>query len=196
MARRSDHSRDQLHQLIIDEGHKQICEVGFANFSARKLAKRIGYTVGTIYNVFGSLDHLMLAINGRTLEKWEHYLSIKLEDTKQDRLKIAVEAYFEFAIINRNAWLTLMDFRLPEDQELPDAYTQKVSAIMNVVFKEVQSILPESKKQKAEQLTRSLLATVHGHCFFMLNGTFQALGETQPIQTALARVMDALHSKL
>ena len=43
MARRSDHSRHELRQMIIDEGHRQIAQVGFANFSARQLAKRIGY---------------------------------------------------------------------------------------------------------------------------------------------------------
>jgi len=43
MARRSDHSRDELRQMVINTGHRQIAQVGFANFSARQLAKHIGY---------------------------------------------------------------------------------------------------------------------------------------------------------
>lgn len=192
MARRSDHSRDELQQLIIDEGHRQIAQVGFANFSARQLAKRIGYTVGTLYNVFGSLDNLMLAINGRTLDKWRYHLELKLEDCDEYRLKRAVEAYFEFAILNRNSWLALLDFRLPEDQQPPESYTEKVAAIMQVVCNEVTAELPPDRTDEAEELTRSLLATVHGHCFFALNGTFELLGEAEPIQAAIARVDDAL----
>jgi len=191
MARRSDHSRDELKTLIINEGHRQICEAGYGNFSARKLAKRIGYTVGTIYHVFGSLDHLMLAINGRTLDKWHHYLALKLEGAETDRLQTAVEAYFEFAIVNRHGWLALMDFRLPEDQQIPDGYVAKVAAIMELVCREVAEALPDNRKSEAVGLTRSLLATVHGHCFFTVNGTFDALGEDNPLKAALARVIDA-----
>jgi hypothetical protein len=33
---------------------------------------------------------------------------------------------------------------------------------------------------------------VHGHCVFALNGTFKLLGETAPIDAALARVHDAM----
>lgn len=194
MARRSDHSRHELRQMIIDEGHRQIAQVGFANFSARQLAKRIGYTVGTIYNVFGSLDNLMLAINGRTLDKWRHYLLLKLADQREDRLKLAVEAYFEFAIVNRNCWLTLLDFRLPEDQDVPEAYAAKVEAIMEVVCHEVRRELPAGHADKAEAITRSLLATVHGHCFFTLNGTFDVLGERDPMKAVLDRVDDALNA--
>lgn len=192
MARRSDHGREELRQLIVEEGHRQIAQVGFANFSARQLAKRIGYTIGTIYNVFGSLDNLMLAINGRTLDKWRHHLSLKLADQQEDRLKLAVEAYFEFAILNRNCWLALLDFRLPEDQDVPEAYAAKVGAIMEVVCNEVRRELPPGHADKAEAITRSLLATVHGHCFFTLNGTFEVIGETDPIKAALDRVYDAL----
>jgi AcrR family transcriptional regulator len=192
MARRSDHSRDELQKLIIDEGHRQMAAVGFANFSARQLAKRIGYTVGTLYNVFGSLDNLMLAINGRTLDKWRYHLELKLEDCDEYRLKRAVEAYFEFAILNRNCWLALLDFRLPEDQHPPESYTEKVGAIMQVVCKEVSAELPPDRSDEAEELTRSLLATVHGHCFFALNGTFELLGEAEPIKAAIGRVDDAL----
>jgi hypothetical protein len=46
--------------------------------------------------------------------------------------------------------------------------------------------------QEAEPLARSLLATVHGHCFFTLNGTFRILGEGDPLAAALDRVADAL----
>ena len=56
--------------MIVAEGHRQIGEVGFARFSAREVAKRVGYSIGTIYNVFGSYDQLILAINGRTLDLW------------------------------------------------------------------------------------------------------------------------------
>jgi hypothetical protein len=43
VGRRSDHSRAELREIIISEGHRQMREVGFARFSAREVAKRIGW---------------------------------------------------------------------------------------------------------------------------------------------------------
>jgi AcrR family transcriptional regulator len=194
VGRRSDHSRAELREIIVSEGQRQIGEVGFARFSAREVAKRVGYSIGTIYNVFGSYDALMLAINGRTLDLWLDYLEMRLADVKaeDDRLGRAIDAYFEFAILHRHAWAALYDFRLPDDVEPPDEYGAKIAAIMAAVEREVTAALPPDARGEAPGLTRSLLATVHGHCFFTLAGTFRMLGESDPLGSARARVADAL----
>lgn len=194
MGRRSDHTRAQLRELIISAGHRQMLEVGFARFSAREVAKRVGYSIGTLYKVFGSYDGLILAINGRTLELWRAYLEARLEacDTGGDRLTAAINAYFEFSLVNRHAWAALYDFRLPEDVDPPADYVAKVSAIMSLVEQEIAAALPAEQQADAPALTRSLLATVHGHCFFTLNGTFRMLGETDPLAAARKRVAEAL----
>ena len=192
MGRRSDHSRAELREMIVAEGHRQISEVGFAHFSAREVAKRIGYSIGTIYNVMGSYDALIMAINGRTLDLWRDYLEIRLEDVQEDRLAHAIGAYFEFAIVHRHAWTALYDFRLPDDVEASAEYQRQIAAILDIVVREVSARLPDERKREAEALSRSLLATVHGHCFFTINGTFRLLGETDPLAAALDRVNDAL----
>lgn len=181
--------------MIVAEGHRQIGEVGFARFSAREVAKRIGYSIGTIYNVFGNYDQLMLAINGRTLDLWRAYLERQLSEEKGDRLKCAITAYFEFAIQNRHAWTAIYDFHLPVDEEPPEDYGKKVKAIFEIVVAEVAGSLPEERRDEAPALARSLLASVHGHCLFLLSGTFDILGETDPVDAALARVRDAVGPK-
>lgn len=195
MGRRSDHSRVELREIIIAEGHRQMESVGFAHFSAREVAKRIGYSIGTIYNVFGSYDGLISAINGRTLDMWRDFLEARLDGAEGDRLKHAIDAYFEFAVIHRHAWAALYDFRLPDDIEPPAEYLEKVTAIVDIVTREVAAALPAARAAEAEPLARSLLATVHGHCFFTLNGTFRILGERDPLSAALERVSDALARK-
>ncbi|MEG3086976.1 TetR/AcrR family transcriptional regulator [Sphingomonas sp. PB4P5] len=196
MGRRSDHSRVELREIIVSEGQRQMADVGFARFSAREVAKRVGYSIGTIYNVFGSYDALMLAINGRTLDLWLDYLETRLDTAKpdDDRLGRAIDAYFEFAIGHRHAWAALYDFRLPDDTAAPDDYVAKVTAIMAIVEREVIAEMPAESRGDAASLTRSLLATVHGHCFFTLAGTFRMLGEVDPLAAARARVADALAS--
>ena len=192
MARRSDHSRDELRAIIIAEGHRHMQEVGFAAFSARKVAQRIGYSIGTLYNVFGSYDGLISAINGRTLDLWREYLGTRLAGAVDNRLSAAIQAYFEFALLNRHSWAALYDFRLPDDTP-PDAeYQDKVRAIMATVETEIAAALPPHQKQESAPLARSLLATVHGHCVFTMNGTFRILGEADPVAAAIASVEQAV----
>ncbi|MEO0642572.1 MAG: helix-turn-helix domain-containing protein, partial [Pseudomonadota bacterium] len=68
MGRRSDHTANELRQLLIECGHKLIAERGFAKFSGREAARRAGYTVGTLYNVFGSLDGYFSADSSQAVQ--------------------------------------------------------------------------------------------------------------------------------
>ena len=49
-----------------------------------------------------------------------------------------------------------------------------------------------ARRDRAQPLARSLVATVHGHCVFALTGTFALLGEDDPRGAALARVRETL----
>lgn len=190
MGRRSDHSRDELHEMIVVEGHRQMDEVGFARFSARDVAKRIGYTIGTLYNVFGSHDRLVLAINARTLRLWAGELRTHLATCGADRIACLVRSYFAFAQGHRHAWAAIYDHRLPADQELPDWYAAAVAELTGLVVAEVAAVLPA--QVDAPALTHSLLAIVHGHCDLEMTGTLAVLGRVSPLDAALTRVRETL----
>lgn len=178
--------------MIVHEGHRQISEVGFARFSAREVAKRIGYSIGTIYNVFDSHDMLIVAINARTLAQWQAHVEARLAGVADERLRVLVEAYFEFALLHRHAWTALYDHRLPDDVTAPEYYLDRVRSLTGIVRDEISAALPPKRRGEADALTRSLLATVHGHCFFTLNGTFALLGEAAPLATVYSRVLEAI----
>lgn len=192
MGRRSDHSREELARLIITEGHKHMGEVGFARFSAREVAKRIGYSIGTLYNVFGTHDRLVAAINTHAFGVWAKHLRRLLGGAQADRISVLVEAYFSFARANRNVWMAIYDHRLPCDMALSVEDENERGVLTEIVLREVEAALPDHARAIAPQLARSLIATVHGHCLFALNGTFALMGEDEPLEMALARVREAL----
>ena len=178
--------------MIVDEGHRQMEECGFARFSAREVAKRIGYSIGTLYNVFGSYDRLILAINARTLGLWARHLAGVLEADGADRMERLVRGYFEFAYAHPRSWAAIYDHRLPAGAEMPAWYTEALDALTGLVDAEVIRALPSVDPETARALGRSLLATVHGHCELAINGTFARLGEADPIGAAIARVREAM----
>ena len=192
MARRSDHSRPQLEELIITEGHRQMEAVGYAHFSAREVAKRIGYSIGTLYNVFGSYDRLVLAINARTVKLWALHLRERLERCDGDRIECLVRSYFGFARAHAPAWAAIYDHRLPPDAAVPEWYDAALAELIGIVVAEVAATLPERTRDQAPALACSLLAVVHGHCVFAMTGTFALLAESAPLDAAIARVREGI----
>jgi AcrR family transcriptional regulator len=192
MGRRSDHSRAELRELIIDDGHRQMAQHGFSRFSARQVARAVGYSVGTIYNVFPSLDHFLLAINTRTFEQWTDHLHARLDTAGPDRIRALVEAYFSFARENRNLWMAIYDHRLPPGMKMPDEDAQRRADLTGIVVREIAAVVEGRPHDQVQHLARSLIATVHGHCTFDLNGTFALMNEPDPVGMALDRVRQSL----
>lgn len=178
--------------MLVVEGHKHMAEVGFARFSAREVAKRIGYSIGTLYNVFGSYDRFLLAINTRTFQLWTAQLRSALDAGGPDRIRCLVESYFAFARSHRNLWLAIYDHHLPADLTLPEEQDRLRGELTRIVVEEVAAVLPPAAAPLVPSLARSLVATVHGHCAFDLAGAFALMGETEPVEMALARVRESL----
>lgn len=194
MARRSDHSPEELRELLRREGHRLLAETGFAKFSGREAAKRAGYSVGTIYNVFGSLDSYITALNTRTFELWADHLRRKLSHlhAHEDRIAALVSGYFDFATTHANLWTAIYDHRLPPGAELSDADRSTRGELTRIVANEIASAVGPLDDEALAALTRSLVATVHGHCSFMVTGSFALMGEASPEGAALARVRESL----
>jgi AcrR family transcriptional regulator len=191
MGRRSDHSRAELEALILEAGEAHLAEVGFARFSAREVAKRIGYSVGTLYNVFESHDRLVLAINARTLRLWADALAERLGRAGQDRIGALVNGYFDFAEANPNRWMALYDHRMPAGEPLTEDFQEAFGALIGLIEHEVAAALHHPVNEVTRALTGSLVAVVHGHCTFALNGTYRSFGGN-PRTAALARIRAAL----
>ena len=199
MGRRSDHGRDELEALILAAGREVLAETGYARFSAREVAKRIGYTVGTVMHVFGNVDGLVVALNARTFTLWAEWLEAALEGIEgAARIHALVRGYFDFAEAHRNLWSAIYEHRLPPGAAMPEPLAAARTGLTDVIAREVAAVLPPpdtpGAAPEAARLTRSLIATVHGHCSFALGGTFAVMGEPDALGLAQARVAETLRA--
>ncbi|MCW2413331.1 MULTISPECIES: TetR/AcrR family transcriptional regulator [unclassified Sphingobium] len=195
MGRRSDHGREELEALILEAAQGLMEETGYSRFSAREVAKRIGYSVGTIMHVFGNVDGLVLAVNSRTFARWAQWLEDRLQQVSGTaRIQCLVQGYFDFAGAHPNLWSAIYEHRLPEGMDMPDALAAERARLTTIIVREVEAVLPSEAKNSASRLARSLIATVHGHCSFALGGSFALMEETDPLSLAEARVMEALRA--
>ncbi len=68
MARRSDHTRAELHDMALGAARSIVTADGLAGLSTRRVAKAIGYSAGTLYQLFADLDDLIFHLNATTLD--------------------------------------------------------------------------------------------------------------------------------
>ena len=162
MARRYDHSKETLREMVIAAGHSLIQSQGFSRFSARKVAVEIGYTVGTVYNLFGSHDHLILHINARTLDAWFDDLQrvIMVRKTPPTFVDLAFY-YIDYSAAHYNEWMALFEHSLPPDAPMPEWYVPKMRRFFELLEGMVMPHV-HGNKRKARRAARVLWAGLHG----------------------------------
>lgn len=177
------------------EGVRQMARGGFEGFSARAVASAVGYSVGTISNMFGNVDGLVKAINTRTFALWTAYLVQALADCPAggDRIAVLVRAYFGFAAENTNLWMAIYDHRRPEVSVLDADARQARAKLLELIETEIAHFLDCPPDEHIRRLTRSLVATVHGHCALALSHSLALMGENDPSGLAVERVYDILN---
>lgn len=166
MARRSDHSREHLKDMALNAAIRIVETEGFEKLTARRLAGEIGYTPGTLYNIFGSMDGLYYAINALTLETLLNTLAkagLKTADAQESLMEMA-GAYIGFAHKNTHLWLML--FNAPLTGSPPDWYAEKIESVFIPLEKALLSLYDENTpKQEITLAARTLWAAVHGICY-------------------------------
>ncbi|MFZ4762122.1 MAG: TetR/AcrR family transcriptional regulator [Alphaproteobacteria bacterium] len=187
MARRSDHSRDELVQLIIDTGHELISEQGIKNFSARAVANKIGYSVGTLYHVFGSYDHLMTHINAKTLDHWYEAMMAAL--AQEDNLSLIhrlARFYLQYSEQHQQSWLGLFEYHASPDYEIPLWYQEKLQRF----FQQLETAIAPNLQDEAsiKQTAKILWAGIHGITILALSGKLAITGASSPEAMAFALV--------
>ena len=127
MARRSDHTKEELQELIVGETMKLVDEFGATNITAREIAARIGYAPGTLYTHFDNLADIFLQVNARILVRLKAQVqgAIDSADDPADRLLEMGYAYLGFAEAHPHWFALLFSLGLKPGQSVPD-YLQKI----------------------------------------------------------------------
>lgn len=188
-GRRSDHTREQLRTLLATEGCTLLSEKGLSGFSARELARRIGYSVTTVIAAHGGQDGLIAAINTHSFDMWTQALQEALMNEPDDRIRALVEAYFDFAERHPLLWRSIYEHRLPDGVPTADQ-AERRGRLTRIVVDEIERLLGD--RSQAEIVAPSLIATVHGHCHLWVTGASDLMGMDDPKGCALARIRQTL----
>jgi AcrR family transcriptional regulator len=170
MGRRSEHTHEELRSMAILTGNQMMAEGGFAAFSARKLARRIGYTVGTIYNVFGTHECLIASINGHTLDELAQCVQQRLAAGAEGlaQLQALATTYLDFACTHHQRWSALFEAPRGSKADVPDWYLAKREALLQLLEAPLRPLV--SNPGAAKLAASTLWASIHGICILGTSG--------------------------
>ena len=177
MARRSEHSLEEIKEMVLKAAETIVVEEGFTALKVRKVAMEIGYTVGSIYMVFTNMGDLIMHVKARTLDDLAMQLDqmVCSEDAAQAVVELALN-YQDFASHNFNRWSMIFEHRLPDHVEIPQWYQHKVDGMFSRVEDLLSRLQPDCPEQDMQRAARALWSGVHGICILSLSGKSDVIG--------------------
>jgi AcrR family transcriptional regulator len=165
MAGKVEIRRAALRDALIQHAQTRITADGLKNLRARDLAKDAGCALGAIYNVFGDLNDLVLAVNAGTFKRLGAAVAQSLADAPLDatqQLIVMSHAYHRFAAENFNTWRALFDIERPAGEAAPDWYLQEMGQLFAYIDAPLSVIFPQHTVEDRALLTKALFSSVHG----------------------------------
>ena len=178
MARRSDHSREQIREMALEAAERIVFDQGPEGISARKVASAIGYTVGTLYLVFDNLDDLLMQVNGRTLDRLHDRMVADQAGLVEPRARLLQlgRTYLRFAEEEPHRWALIFTPRSPASPANPDWFARKVARMFELVEQGLQPLAGAHSPQQLRLAARALWSGVHGVCILAVTGRLPMAG--------------------
>ena len=163
MARRSDHTRDELHRLALDAARRITEREGLRGLRARQIARDIGYTIGTLYNLFEDLDDLILHLNGETLDALFATCSRAPagKGTVAD-LSALASRYLRYTREHPKLWNAVFQHKLPVGQMTPVWYEEKVAKLLLLEQNALALMFPDGQDEQLKHHARVLWTSLFG----------------------------------
>lgn len=172
--------------MTIEAGRQLVIEKGPAALTARNVAKAIGYTPGTLYNIFDSIDGLAAAINIVSMTGFAETLEgIASENPKAEtQLRRISQAYLDFHRESPHLWSLL--FAVPVDHHSED-YHKAIYRIFDLVVAAVRPLSPDAGV--ARRKAKVLWSALHGICLLHQSGKLN-VGENDPTEELVDTFLD------
>lgn len=149
--------KDNIYAALLAGGRELVSEKGTEFLTARKLSEASGYSVGTIYNQFASMDDFICAQNILTLDALEERFQKILPDSSAYKnLNRYVDVFVGFVLEQPNLWMLLYNQHLKSSAaSLPFCYRRRLALIPHRLEKEFAKIfrqLSRSERKLAMQV--------------------------------------------
>ena len=155
-------SKEEIRADLILKARELLVDKGMEFLTARKLADYSGYSVGTIYNQFKSMDNLFLEENAQTLDElYDALLSAEMGSDVYINLNKLLEKFVEFVLKNKNLWFALYSFHFQNVvEEYNIFYLRRIVRILLLSEKNLKKLFVKIPQKEREVSSQVLFVTV------------------------------------
>ena len=170
MAKRSEHSLEELKALVLKAAETIVIEEGLSALKVRRIAMDIGYTVGSIYMAFKSMADLIMHINAKTLDAIAAELKQVQDCNTEHSIETLAIAYLGYANQNFNRWRNVFENSFSAETKNPDWYQEKFDNVFALIDERFAKFKPELAEGHRKRAARALWCGIHGICVLSLKG--------------------------
>ena len=189
MGRRSDHSRDEIREMAINAAAKIVETDGFQSLTARKVAAKIGYTVGTLYHVFRNFDDLVIHLNAQTIDEMAALIQKKVGKKRNPEVRIRTmsDVYVNYATDHPDRWRLVFEHQAPRGLPTPELMKVRRDVMFEMVADNLRELSPNHIPQEIAHTATALWSGIHGICILALTGKLYLGGAF-----SMAKLVDTL----
>ncbi len=177
MARRNQHSREELQALAIEAVRELVAEQGLAKLSVRKVAEKIRYTPGMLYHVFTNLDDLILHANAATLDILLADMRAPVDLGPSQALHKMASAYLRLARTQTALWQMVFMHRMQHAAPVPPWYQQRTTQLFERVEQQMARMADRQSVEAIHLAARTLWSSVHGIAALAAENKLEVTGE-------------------
>lgn len=164
MAESGTTSRHAAQPRLLARAAAILEQEGLEAVQARRIAAEAECSVGTLYNVFGDIDGLIVAVNAETLAMLGQAVRAGAEATTSeglgDRMHALAMAYMRFALDNHRRWEAVFKHRMPPGRPVPPSYLEDQERLLTVIEIVLGDVVPDPERRATA--ARALFGAVHG----------------------------------
>lgn len=163
MARIAKRSREQIRESAMAAAEQIIVEQGVEHLTVRRVAERIGCSVGTLYNNFANVDDLILNVDARTLDLLYDELSATTLTGRPDvDLQGLLTSYLRFIDRYVDRWALLFKARAPGAGDPPAWYRQRIDRLFGFMERILAPLFAAGEDESRGRAVRLLWLALHG----------------------------------
>ncbi len=189
--------RTKMRDAMVAIASRIVRDEGLAAVQARRISQEAGCAVGTLYNVFGGLDFLIIEANAETLTALGKTLAEAdarvASGTIGDRLLALAIAYLRFANDHNKAWRAVFEHHMTPGTEVPTWYRERQSGLFALIESILGKVMPDPIARGSA--ARALFSAVHGIVAISLDhklGDFDLAEAERQVQFVVKSVADGL----
>lgn len=192
--------RTKMRDSMVAIASRIVNEEGLAAVQARRISQEAGCAVGTLYNVFGGLDFLIIEANAMTLATLGETLAKANADAANsetpalgDRLLALALGYLKFADANSRAWRAVFEHHMTPGTDVPTWYRERQGGLFALIEALLSKVIADPSARSSA--ARAMFSAVHGIVAISLDeklGAFDLAEAERQVRFVVKSVADGL----